>query len=87
MERLFSLIFIYSVNIDREHMLLSLQHPALYSHLHPFTPGTCPVFSCLASEQLTREIWGLSALHRGTLTTVIKAASSLLFASSAQIFQ
>lgn len=87
-ERLFSLIFIYSESVDRAHMLFwGLPHPALYSHLHPFTPGTCPVFYRLATERLTGAIWGLSAVHRGTLATVIKAVSSLLFSTPGQIFR
>lgn len=40
----FSLISIYSEDVDRAHMLFSLRRPVLYSRLHPFTPGTCPDF-------------------------------------------
>lgn len=54
---------------------LQLQHPVLYSHW---------LFGHWAAHKSN---WGLSAVHRGTLTTVIKAVSSLLFTSPCQIFQ
>lgn len=60
--------------------VLSPQCPVLYSHLHPFTLESFPFFLLFDQYAAHWNNWGLSALHRVT-STVIKAASNVLFTS------
>lgn len=86
MERLFSLIFIYSENVDRGHVLFNcniLFCIHICTHWHPGSAQF--VFLPFGHWAAHKSNWGLSAVHRGTLTTVIKAVSSLLFTSPGQI--
>lgn len=75
MERLFSLIFIYSECVDRAHTPCFV---FTFAPVHTWDP---PGFLLFGHRAARESNWGLSALHGGTLTTVIKAASRLLFAS------